>query len=146
MNDARPPAQRIVALIRENARLYSQLFSKRFKELSLTPEEARALTYLGAHEGGTQKRLADAMHVQPIVLSRLLDRLEAGGWIERQAYPTDKRAKILFLTAEGKVALRQIRAINNSLEQRLVLEFSTDEIEKLSENLRITQNILNSMK
>jgi DNA-binding MarR family transcriptional regulator len=146
MSDAKEQAQQIIALMRENARLHSTVFSKRFRELSLTPEEARTLTYLRANEGGSQKRLADAMHVRPIVLTRLLSRLEAVGLVERQSYPTDRRAKILFLTTKGKVAARHIATINASLEQRLISDLTPQEMKDLALGLRVIQDTLQSMR
>jgi DNA-binding MarR family transcriptional regulator len=37
------------------------------------------------------------MEIQPITLARLIDRLEADGYVERRPDPTDRRAVRLFL-------------------------------------------------
>ena len=52
----------------------------------------------GAHEGLKQSELAEMLDLQPITLTRLVDRLCANGLIERRADPNDRRAKRLYLT------------------------------------------------
>ena len=50
------------------------------------------------HEGLKQSELAEMLDLQPITLTRLVDRLCANGMIERRADPNDRRAKRLYLT------------------------------------------------
>ena len=50
------------------------------------------------HEGLKQSELAEMLDLQPITLTRLVDRLCANGLIERRADPNDRRAKRLYLT------------------------------------------------
>ncbi len=139
-------AHRAIALMREASRLYTQLFGKHFKVLSLTSEEARTLAYLGAGDGVTQKDLADQMHVRPIGLSRLIDRLEGGGWLERRPSPTDRRANTLHLTAKGRTGAEDIRAINNTLADRLAGGLPADELASLTRGLEVIRQALEEMR
>jgi MarR family transcriptional regulator for hemolysin len=56
------------------------------------------LTRLDRFEGLKQSELAEMLDLQPITLTRLLDRLCASGLIERRPDPNDRRANRLYLT------------------------------------------------
>jgi DNA-binding MarR family transcriptional regulator len=132
--------------MRESSRLYTQLFSKRFQQLHLTSEEARTLAHLSASDAMSQRRLAELMHVQPIVLSRLVDRLEAGGWVERRPSPTDRRAKEVFLTANGRTAARKIRGVNDGLAEDLAGQLDEAELTVLLRGLGVIRQSLENMR
>ncbi len=144
MND--PSPHRAIALMRESSRLYTQLFSKRFQQLQLTSEEARTLAHLSVSDAMSQRRLAELMHVQPIVLSRLVDRLETGGWVERRASPTDRRAKEVFLTAKGRTAARKIRGVNDGLAENLATQLNEAELKTLLRGLGVIRQSLEDMR
>jgi DNA-binding MarR family transcriptional regulator len=56
------------------------------------------IAHLYRNDGRTQRHLADELEVQRAPLSKLLDRLEAGGWVERRADPNDRRANRVYIT------------------------------------------------
>src|SRR4051794_5060808 len=66
------------------------------------------LLKLERHEGLKQSDLAEYLDIQPITLTRLVDRLCDNGLIERRADPTDRRAKRLFLTPAARPLLDRI--------------------------------------
>ncbi|GAA4312612.1 MarR family transcriptional regulator [Streptomyces venetus] len=68
--------------------------------LNLTPSQATALWELGTPV--TMRQLADAMTCEPSNVTFVIDRLEGQGLVERRPHPTDRRAKQLVLTPEGK--------------------------------------------
>ncbi len=141
-----PPSHRAIALMRESSRLYTQLFGKRFKQLELTAEEARTLAYLSASEAISQRGLADLMHVRPIVLSRLIDRLEAGGWVARQPSPTDRRANEIHMTDKGRAAARKIRAVNDTIANRLAADLSAEDLAALLRGLEVIRGALDEVR
>ena len=46
----------------------------------------------------TQAALADVMEVETATIARLIDRLEAAGWIERKSEANDRRVKLVSMT------------------------------------------------
>src|SRR3954464_1962169 len=66
------------------------------------------LLKLERHEGLKQSDLAEYLDIQPITLTRLVDRLCDNGLIERRADPNDRRAKRLFLTPAARPLLDRI--------------------------------------
>ncbi len=59
----------------------------------------------------TQAALADYLDVEPISVSRLIDRMESSGWVRRESHPEDRRAKIIVATDQARAAAPSVRAI-----------------------------------
>lgn len=85
-------------LLHDVARLLGKRYDRRVRRLELTRAQCRVLFHVARSEGLNQVCLADQMDIEPITLTRLIDRMEAAGWIERRNDPADRRAKTLFLT------------------------------------------------
>jgi len=90
--------RRLGFLIHDVARLMRRVFDRRVKHLGLTRSQWFVLVHLYRTDGPTQRHLADELDMQRAPLSKLLDRLESGGWIERRADPDDRRANRVFIT------------------------------------------------
>ena len=48
----------------------------------------------------TQTQIADMLEMEKAPLGKILDRLEAGGWITRKNHPTDRRARLVSATSK----------------------------------------------
>jgi DNA-binding MarR family transcriptional regulator len=92
----------------ETARLMSKRFDQRARTLGLTRAQCQVLVRLVQHEGINQARLAELAELEPISLTRCLDRMEQAGWIVRRADPTDRRARLLFMTEKAKPLFDQV--------------------------------------
>jgi DNA-binding MarR family transcriptional regulator len=132
--------EQVMGLMRDNGHLTRRLFRRHMKAMDLTGGEARALLYLGAHPGIAQGRLAEIMEVQPIVLSRTVDRLAEAGFVERRLSETDRRLRLLYLTPEGKVLTRRLNRVQDELDRAATAMLSEDELRQLAQRLeRINQ-------
>ncbi len=89
-------------LLKDVTRLYTRRFEERAQALSLTLPQCKALTYLARNEGVSQKRLAELIEIDPMSLVRILDRMEADGWVERRSDPQDRRARSLVVTEKAR--------------------------------------------
>ena len=105
------PSLNLGFLLHDVARLMRRRFEQNARELRLTRSQCQVLAHLARHEGIAQSGLAEILEVEPITLTRLLDRLEAGGLVERRPHPTDRRIRQLYLTAEAHPLLADIFAI-----------------------------------
>lgn len=76
-------------------------------------------------------------------LTRLLDRIEAAGLIERSSCPSDRRGTWLAITPEGAETLAAMRPIRNrAFSEHLAGEISPGEAEALSEVLgRVSSSV-----
>jgi MarR family transcriptional regulator, transcriptional regulator for hemolysin len=88
-------------LLKDVSRLYVRRFEQRAAALGLTLPQCRALVYLAMHEGISQVRLAELTDIEPMTLVRILDRMEADGWLERRLDSADRRARCLHLKVKA---------------------------------------------
>ena len=89
------------ALIRDLDRMFEDHAPRRVADLGLTLPQATALRDLDTPL--TMRELADIMCCEPSNVTFVIDRLADRGLVERRPHPTDRRAKMLALTAEGAV-------------------------------------------
>jgi DNA-binding MarR family transcriptional regulator len=98
-------------LLYDAARLLRRDFDRRARSLGLTRAQWSVLAHLKRNEGSNQATVADTLELEPITLVRLLDRLEAAGWVERRPDPSDRRARQLFLKEKARPVLDQLMAL-----------------------------------
>jgi len=98
----------IGVVISDVARLIRTAFDRRVRALGITRAQWLALTRLHRHPGVSQSDLADMMEIERASAGRMIDRLEANGWVERRARDGDRRVKRVFLTPEAERVHRRI--------------------------------------
>ena len=84
-------------LLNDTARQLRTNYDRRMRDLGLTRSQWWVLTHLYFNEGLSQTKLSDILEIERATLGRLLDRLEAKGWIERRTVDADRRVKLVFL-------------------------------------------------
>lgn len=118
-------------LLNDTARLYRRAFNARTRDSGITALQWRLITYLRRHEGIRQGPLAELIEVEPITLSRMIDRLAEAGLVERRADPADRRAWRLHLTPRANELLSGIRQIAETLTDEAAEGLSGDERDQL---------------
>ena len=106
-------------------RLYTRCFHERYRQLNLT--HCRVLLALAQNQGMTQSALGRLIAFDSVALGRILDNLEASRWIKRQAYPGDRRAHSLVITAEARELLPALWSVVAELERDALLGVSAGE-------------------
>ena len=93
-------------LLHDVARLLRKRFEQNARGSGLTRSQWQVLAYLERNQGIHQSGLADLLDIEPITLTRIVDKLEALGLVERCPHPTDRRVRLLRLApaAHGKLA------------------------------------------
>lgn len=114
-------------LMTDIARILRHKFDVRAKDLGLTRAQWQVLGMLRRCPGISQVRLADKLEVRPITLTRLLDRLEKTGWVERRLDADDRRVRRLYLTAQVSSVVRRMRALGLDLRQEAISGISQQE-------------------
>jgi DNA-binding MarR family transcriptional regulator len=105
----------------------SRRFAERLEPLGLNPRTFALLRHLDEDEGRSQHALADALHVPPSRMVALLDELEDRGLAERRSHPTDRRARALYLTSEGRRLFRKAGKVAAAHEAELCADLSKAE-------------------
>jgi len=138
--------QRVVALLRDTGHMQRQLFRRRIRDIPLAPGEGRVLLYLGGKQGCTQTQLADLLDIQPITLTRQIDRLEQSGWVVRTPSADDRRVRLLYLTPEGKTVARRVLKIARTLDDEITAELDEATLSQLEVGLESMHAVLTRMK
>jgi MarR family transcriptional regulator for hemolysin len=122
-----------VRLLLETARLACHRYDRALRAHlpGMTLGRCAVLMQLAQHQGGNQAALAQILDIRPITLVRLLDRLEAAGFIERIPDPDDRRAHVLALTAKALPIIESIHDLNRKTCDDLHLGISEAEATQL---------------
>lgn len=105
------PDRNVSFLLHDVARLMRKRFEQNARSLKLTRSQYQVLAHLSRNDGIQQGSLAELIEVEPITLTRILDRLEEAGLVERRAHPTDRRIRQIHLTDKAHPLLEEIFAI-----------------------------------
>ncbi|MGI6851067.1 MarR family winged helix-turn-helix transcriptional regulator [Mesorhizobium sp. 1B3] len=103
--------ERLGFLLHDAARLMRKRFETRASGYGLSAAQWRLLVRLVKDEGVAQARLAELLEIEPISVSRLLDRMEEGGWIERRQDANDRRVRMIFPTAKSRDAFAEVKSM-----------------------------------
>ncbi len=95
-------------LLKDASRRFVLRFEQRASAISLTLPQCKVLARLHDNEGVSQAKLGEIVDVDPMTMVRILDRMEAGGLLERRLDPQDRRARRLYLTVKAKPLLDEI--------------------------------------
>jgi len=103
------PIQREIAFnVMDVARMLRTYADQQARQFGISRAQWVVLVRLDRSEGLKQSELAEILDLQPISLTRLLDRLAENGLIERRADPNDRRANRLYLTPAARPVLAQL--------------------------------------
>jgi len=101
--------------ISETAHALRKAFDRRACGHGVTRAQWKVLFRLNRNPGMRQIELADMLDIEPITLSRIIDRLEESDLVERLADPTDRRAWRLHVTAKAQPLIEKLRAIADDM-------------------------------
>ena len=110
-------------------RLFQVFMSTRWRRdealrrAGLTPNDARALDTLDRREGKPMRALAEAWGTDASSATWVVDRLEQKGLVERRTPASDRRVKLVVLTARGaKARDALLRAFHEPPAELLALD------------------------
>jgi DNA-binding MarR family transcriptional regulator len=109
-----PVSADVFTAFRRTMHLNRQLLSRVMAEKGGHPGAAAVLRVLSAHDGISQRDLADAMHLSRPTITAMLQKMEQHGLIERWDDEADQRLTRIRLTPEGAT---QARAFSSSFAE-----------------------------
>src|ERR1700742_4436827 len=95
-------------------RAYADRQASRF---GITRAQWAVLAKIERFEGMKQSELAEQMEMQPITLTRLVDRLCDNGWIERRGDETDRRVNRLYLRKAARPLLAKLSGLRSEITE-----------------------------
>jgi MarR family transcriptional regulator for hemolysin len=130
------PIKREMAFtIMDVARLIKTYADQRARQFGISRAQWAVLIRIERTEGLKQSELAEMLDLQPITLTRLLDRLADSGLIERRADPNDRRANRLYLMPAAKPLLGQLAELGADMMETVLEGLSATSIERMLKEL-----------
>lgn len=116
--------------IGEVSRNWRAKLDERLRPLGLSQSRWMVLLHLSRRgDGVMQKDLAAWLGIEGPTLVRILDRMNADGWIERRESPTDRRAKTVHLTQQARAVIEQINKVAAQLRSELLANIPTADLD-----------------
>jgi MarR family transcriptional regulator, organic hydroperoxide resistance regulator len=123
----KPEYESINFLLNMVCRAQRGTMSDALAEIGLYAGQEMFLWHLWRQDGLTQSQMVERMCVQPPTVSKMLDRLERTGLVERRPDSEDSRISRVYLTEQGHRSQRAVRDIWTDLEQRIVAGLNVEE-------------------
>ena len=121
----------------KHARIHTLL-----EALGLYRGQPSVLQALWEHEGLMHTELARHLQVQPATITRMLQRMEKAGFVERRPDPEDHRVSRVYLTETGQAVRADVQQVWRQLEEEAFAGFTLEEQALLRRFfLRIRENL-----
>ena len=138
--------EKLAALLQDASRRLWGRFEHRTASHGLSAAQWRLLGQLLREGPSTQIALATLLGVEPISVSRLIDRMEQGGWLHREPHPDDRRARIVVASARAREVAPEARQIIDAIYDEALAGIGDDErrsfhatLLKIIENLKASE-------
>ena len=139
-----PVKREFAFTIMDVARLLKTYADQRARQFGISRAQWAVLIRIDRNEGLKQSELADMLDLQPITLTRLLDRLADNELIERRADPNDRRANRLYLKPAAKPLLDRLADLGADMMETVLDGLSTTSIERTLKELGLVKDNLRS--
>ena len=125
-------------------RAYADREAGRF---GITRAQWAVLAKVERSEGMKQTELAELLEMQPITLTRLIDKLCDAGWIERRSDAADRRVNRLYLRKAGRTLLGKMSGLKSELTATALEGINPADAHRLVTQLeQIKENVRNAVQ
>jgi len=118
-------------LIRRAHQVAVAIFMEETAGFDVTPVQFAILNALLAAPGEDQVTLARKVAFDAATFGSVITRLEARGWVRREADAGDRRRKRLWVTEEGAQAAQQMKRSVGKVQQRILAPLDGEERQHL---------------
>jgi MarR family transcriptional regulator for hemolysin len=130
-----PTKREFAFTIMDVARMLKTYADQRGRQFGMSRAQWAVLVRIDRTEGLKQSELAEMLDLQPISLTRLLDRLADNGLIERRADPNDRRANRLYLTAAARPLLGRLSELGTDMMETVLDGLDEKSVERMLKQL-----------
>jgi len=109
------------------SKAHRQLTAQELQKLGLHLGQEQTLFQLWEEDGLTQSQLADAACVDISTITRMVERMESAGLLQRRPDPKDARISRVYLTERGRALREPVEQLWRTLEARLVQKLTVTE-------------------
>lgn len=131
----------------EVQRLMRAYADKEAARYGITRAQWAVLAKVERSEGMKQTELAEQLEMQPITLTRLIDKLCDNGWIERRGDESDRRVNRLYLKKAARPLLGKLAGLKSEITSAALEGISPIDAERLVSQLEsIKENVRNALQ
>src|SRR5436305_5944271 len=142
-----PVDMHLLFTLGEVQRLVRAYADKQAARYGITRAQWAVLAKVERAEGLKQTELAEQMEMQPITLTRLIDKLCDRGWIERRSDDTDRRVNRLYLKEAAQPLLAKLGALKSELTATALQGISPTDAQRLLSQLEsVKENVRNALQ
>jgi MarR family transcriptional regulator for hemolysin len=143
-----PLRSRFAMLLGHAARQWRRAVDRRLQPFGLSEATWRPLLHLArAPAPLRQKELAASLGLDGSSVVRLLDGLQAAGFIERREQQGDRRARAILLTPAGRALVARVEEVSRQVRNETLAGLAESEIAAAHEVLdRICRNLTESLE
>jgi MarR family transcriptional regulator for hemolysin len=125
-------------------RVYADKEAARY---GITRAQWAVLSKVERQEGLKQTELAELLEMQPITLTRLIDKLCDNDWIERRSDENDRRVNRLYLKKAARPLLGKLAGLRSELTATALEGISPADAHRLLTQLEsIKENVRNAIQ
>ena len=125
-------------------RVYADKEAARY---GITRAQWAVLFRIERNEGMKQTELAELLEMQPITLTRLIDKLCDNGWIERRSDESDRRVNRLYLKKAARPLLGKLAGLRSEITATALEGISPADAHRLLTQLEsIKENVRNAIQ
>lgn len=118
-------------LIRRAHQVSVAAFMEETASYGVTPVQFALLNALMDTPGADQVTLAARVAFDPATSGSVIGRLEAKGWVRREADQNDRRRKLLWITPEGESTVQQMKRAVARVQTRILGPLNAAEREQI---------------
>ncbi|MGJ5175359.1 MarR family winged helix-turn-helix transcriptional regulator [Bradyrhizobium oligotrophicum] len=131
----------------ELQRLMRAYADKEAARFGMTRAQWAVLAKVERNEGMKQSELAEQLEMQPITLTRLIDKIADAGLIERRGDDTDRRVNRLYLKKAARPLLAKLAVLRGEITETALDGISPADAERLTAQLEtIKENVRNALQ
>lgn len=124
-------------LLHDATRLVRRRFELRGQAFGLSSAQWRLLVHLVREGSASQARIAELLEIEAISVSRLVDRMQQAGWVERGSDPADRRVRLLKPSEKAIGAFAEVKAVAGEIYDQALEGLSAEEREILIRGLAL---------
>ena len=123
-------------LVRRAHQASIALFAQELATFDVTAVQFAILQTLLDAPGADQVTVAQTVALDAATSGSVIGWLEARGWLRREADTQDKRRKLLWLTAQGKLVAKQMQRPAAAVQTKLLTALTEPEQKQLVQLLK----------
>lgn len=113
--------------------------------VDMTFEMLQVMNCLWNEQGISQQSLAEKTAKDKACLTNLINNLEKKNWVIRKEDSSDRRNRLIFLTAQGEEIALTVKPLINDIYTQTGMEMEVSRINECTEDLKRLYEVLNEI-